>query len=61
MLGLRALLSKKMLEISSEDTDFNGNVFTAYRVSDTGISWLIANQKTLALKHGSPFDDEIPF
>ena len=61
-LGLRALLSKKMLE-TFDDKDYDGGSFTAYRVTDAGISWLFANQAKLALKREEPAadDGDIPF
>lgn len=55
-LGLKALLDKEMLE-TFQDRDFNGGVFTAYRVTEKGMAWLFANQDKITLRQ----EDESPF
>lgn len=52
-LGLRALLDKDMLS-QFEDRDYDGTPFTAYRVTDRGMSWLLTNQASLTLTERSP-------
>jgi nucleoside 2-deoxyribosyltransferase len=65
-LGLKALLDKKMLE-TFQDNDYDGSKYTAYRVTDRGMSWLFANQNKLTLRQENtdnmplPDDDDIPF
>ena len=61
-LGLNALRKKKMLE-SFSDTDSYGNRFTAYRMTDRGMDWLLENQDKLTLRQGPPLpdDDDVPF
>lgn len=57
-MGVRGLLSKKMLETFSDvdPMDPDGSSFTAYRVTDSGMAWLYQNKDKLMLKH-----DPIPF
>ena len=55
-LGLKALLDKEMLE-AFQRQDYDGEVFTAYRVTETGMAWLFANQDKLTLRQ----EDEVPF
>jgi hypothetical protein len=58
-IGLRELLSKKMLE-KFEDEDFNGRPFIAYKVTNAGMEWLFQNQAKL--KCEPPITDaDIPF
>ena len=62
-LGLKALLDNGMLE-SFEVQDYNGEAFTAFRVTDQGMAWLFENQGKLTLTEepGSiPAEDDIPF
>lgn len=63
-LGLAGLLSKQMLE-EFEDEDYNGQLFTAYRVTGQGMAWLFENKEKLALTRESPTkaedDDTVPF
>jgi hypothetical protein len=65
-LGLKALLLKGMLS-SFQDSDYNGNEFTAYRVTDSGMQWLFDNKEKLTLtregrpNYGPPPSDDIPF
>lgn len=67
-LGLR-LLQQKHLVQELEDSDFNGNEYTAYRLTDKGWEWLVTNQHRLVLRHSSApkqprivaDDDEVPF
>ncbi|MCH7701602.1 MAG: hypothetical protein IID37_07930 [Planctomycetes bacterium] len=47
-LGLRALLDIGMLE-SFEDSDYQGETFIAYRVTNSGMTWLLENQASLNL------------
>ena len=65
-LALSALLEKRFLA-SAEDTDFNGNLFMVYRITQQGTEWLQKNQERLVLRaepakptEQSP-DDDIPF
>ena len=68
ILGLKALIDEDMLE-SYEETQFSGDAFTAYRVTDRGMRWLAANLDTLTLKSEnsrpsswrSPPPDAVPF
>ncbi len=55
-LGLKALLDKEMLE-AFQRQDYDREVFTAYRVTETGMAWLFANQDKLTLRQ----EDEVPF
>ncbi|MBI3249089.1 MAG: hypothetical protein HYZ50_21510 [Deltaproteobacteria bacterium] len=55
-LGLKALLDKEMLE-TFQNKDYDGDVFTAYRVTETGMAWLFANQNKLILRQ----EEEVPF
>ena len=61
-LGLKALLKKEMLE-SFSDREYDGDWFTAYRVTDKGMDWLFENQNKLTLRQGPPLPDEddVPF
>lgn len=68
-LGLR-LLQQKFLVQEFEDSDFNGNEFMAYRLTDKGWEWLLTNQHRLVLKHSAAVkkpkpeisdEDEVPF
>jgi len=67
-LGLRLLQQKHLIQ-EFEDTDFNGNDFMAYRLTDKGWEWLMNNQHTLVLKRPAASkptrhveeDDEVPF
>lgn len=61
-LSLTTLLRKRLL-LSGRDSDQNGNEFSTYRVSDTGMDWLLANQDRLILtrKRTSDGSDDIPF
>jgi len=73
-LGLR-LLEKKSLVEEFMDSDFNGNDYMAYRLTDAGWDWLLKNQHTLVLnqsgeqqqpksKTARPWeadDEEVPF
>ena len=47
MLGIRGLMAKSMLE-SYEEHGWN-EVYTAYRVAETGVSWLFQNRSNLKL------------
>lgn len=65
-LGLRSLQQKQFVE-EFEDSDFNGNEFMAYRLTEKGWEWLMKNQHTLVLKRPSKQasvpndDDDVPF
>ena len=62
-LGLKALLDNGMLE-TFEDQDYNGETFSAYRVTNRGMAWLFENQERFTLKQetGSTSDeDNLPF
>lgn len=65
-LGLKWLTDNKMLQ-PYDDSDYNGNQFTAYRVTDAGMEWLAANHDKLillrkqALQAPHRVDEDIPF
>lgn len=68
-LGCRKLLRKDLVEAYA-DHDFNGDDFTAYKVTSNGWDWLLANEDRLVLKKPrrsskpvkrDDMDDEIPF
>lgn len=62
-LGLRGLLAKQMLEMF-EDEDYQGQPFSAYRVTERGMTWLFQNTDKLKLKADPPREptaDGIPF
>jgi hypothetical protein len=62
-LGVRRLIAKGMLE-AFEDENHNGDIFTAYRVTDAGMAWLFENTEKLKLKSDPPErleDEDIPF
>lgn len=62
-LALKALIDNAMLE-SVDDHDDNGEAFTAFRVTDQGMAWLVQNQDKLTLKRQprpSVPDDDIVF
>lgn len=62
-LGLKALLDTGMLEMF-EDRDYNGETFTAYRVTDRGMGWLSENQERLTMKQetrSTSDEDDLPF
>lgn len=56
-LGLKALLDKQMLA-TLQERDYDGSFFTAYRLTDKGMSWLFSNQATLTLKRDSPSNSD---
>ena len=61
-LGMRGLLAKRMLE-SFEEEDQNES-YTAYRVTDKGMTWLFQNTEKLKLtidSTGQLSDGDIPF
>ena len=65
VMGIRQLVAKKMLlEFENQDS-YNGETFTAYRVTDSGMNWLYANQSKLELraapKISPPPDSDLPF
>lgn len=66
-LALRTLVRKGMIE-AFKDSDYNGNEFIAYSVTDRGMEWLEINQDQLVLKRPpqpqkrstpSPFDSDV--
>ena len=68
-LAIRSL-AKKGLVLTATDSDFNGNEFMVYRVTDRGIAWLESNQDRLVLRRqdagprpSTAFDpdDDLPF
>lgn len=66
-LAIRGLIAKKMLE-AIEEQDYDGNMFTAYHVTESGVTWLHKNTDKLKLKYGQieptkpeEIDDDIPF
>jgi len=48
-LGLKALLDKGMLELTRR-ADEGGEIYTIYRVTSEGMSWLFANKDKLTLQ-----------
>lgn len=68
-LALTVLVRKSLAEVHYE-SDFNGNDYSAYSVTDSGMSWLLNNQDTLALRKPAKVkpsvqrwddDEEVPF
>ena len=61
-LGMRGLMAKRMLE-SFEEEDIKGS-FTAFRVTEKGMTWLFQNTEKLKMKADRPkqlSDGDIPF
>jgi hypothetical protein len=61
---------RKGLAKLHEDSDLNGNDYSVYSLTETGMSWLLNNQDTLALRKPSKSrpsvrpiadDEEVPF
>ena len=48
-LALHSLIEKTMVE-ARKDSDYNGNEFFAYRLTEAGVGWLSANQDKLPLR-----------
>ena len=64
-LALQSLLGREMLE-RFEDEEYNGETFNAFRVTSTGMAWLLSNKEklTLQIKDEEPLeisDNDIPF
>lgn len=64
-IGLRRLLRKQLVE-SMEDTNYNGETFSAARLTDAGWAWIETNEHMFAIKKKSAStvgfeDDDIPF
>ena len=61
-ISLRSL-SRKNMVASDMTTDFNGNEYAVYRVTEKGEDWLFKNQDKLVLQHDNTAPDagEIPF
>ena len=64
-LALGSLVNREMLG-RFEDHEYNGETFTAFRVTSKGIAWLMANKEklTLQIRDEEPqgiTDDDIPF
>lgn len=65
-IALQALVRKKLVQ-SHEATDFNGNPFVVFQLTQQGTEWLMDNQDRLALKNdadqepSSIPDEDIPF
>lgn len=71
-VGLTGLVRKQLVE-AKEDSDFNGNTFMTYQLTETGTEWIIRNQDRLVLWEKprptekplytalSPEEDDIPF
>ena len=53
-------MGKKMLE-EFEDSDFNGEAFMAYKVTEKGMNWLLENTAEFSLVNESRGEPEIPF
>jgi hypothetical protein len=63
-LSLRTLLERQMVASSVEE-DINGQYYTVYSITDTGMKWLVENQHILTLKqeidsNSSPRSRQIP-
>ncbi len=54
-LALEGLMSKRYIDLI-EDTDFNGNQFELYRLTQSGVQWCMKNQHLFTLKN----DPSIP-
>lgn len=48
-LALKSLLDKQLLELS-EESDYNGNPYIVYGVTDKGMNWLFKNEDKLVLR-----------
>lgn len=59
-LALGSLVNREMLE-RFEDYDYQGNPYTAFRVTSKGMAWLVANKEKLTLRKVTATDDDIPF
>ena len=64
-LGLKALLNKGLVDSVEEQHDYGEN-YTAYRVTDNGMNWLMQNREMLVLTRHTPPpgikpNDDIPF
>jgi hypothetical protein len=69
-LGLRRLMSKKFAE-TVEEEGYNGEAYTAARLTDAAWQWIEKNSDVFVLKRDPPakrkkpsiddFDDDIPF
>jgi len=51
-LSLRLLENRGYME-STEDQDINGNSWWSYRVTSTGVDWLLSNQDLFQLRQRS--------
>ncbi len=68
-LALVGLKQKQMIEYYEEE-DFNGNRYTACRVSPIGLEWMLQNQDRFRMRRGNEepesasrpiTDEDIPF
>ena len=67
-IAIKNLLTNGMI-IGSIDSDFNGNEYKVFKLTDSGMDWISSNQHKLILKSEKannivpqpPRDDEIPF
>jgi len=61
-LGWRRLLSKGLVE-STESTNFDGEVYAAARITESGWAWIEDNESMFLLKKPAPSkaNDDIPF
>jgi nucleoside 2-deoxyribosyltransferase len=68
-LALESLSRKAMIEYF-DDADYNGNRFTACRLTSKGVDWMLVNQGRFRMKRDEPeekpvntpiSDDDIPF
>jgi hypothetical protein len=68
-LALTVLVRKGLAELHQE-SDFNGNDYSAYSITESGMSWLLSNQDTLALRKPAKTkpsvrtmaeDEDVPF
>jgi nucleoside 2-deoxyribosyltransferase len=68
-LALTVLVRKEFAEVHDAE-DYNGNPYNAYSITEAGMSWLLNNQDTLALRkpaksrtsvHHVDDDDDVPF
>ena len=64
-LALKSLLDREMLE-RFEDENYDGETFTAFKVTSEGMAWLLTNKGILTLQIGDEgpqglTDEDIPF
>ena len=55
-LALKSLLDREMLE-RFEDENYDGETFTAFKVTSEGMAWLLTNKEKLTLQEGLTDED----